>query len=123
MVTPAARWMKSNHVETSGAYPPKAYKAYLSGQATIQCRVVDNGGLDGCSVVDEQPSNWGFGSAAMLLRHDFLIEHKGFDGKPTAGRTAVYTVIFNYPPCQLPIPDRDPMLCTLGFGYGLPSAY
>jgi protein TonB len=47
--------------------------------------VTDKGSVTDCSVVSEDPSDQGFGSAAMKLTHLFKMRPQTRDGQPVGG--------------------------------------
>ena len=48
-------------------YPERAYRSGIQGQALISCGVDEQARLKPCGVLDEQPGNQDFGSAALKL--------------------------------------------------------
>ncbi|MFT4253476.1 MAG: TonB family protein [Caulobacter sp.] len=54
------------------AYPPAAVAANKGGKAIIHCDIDAQGLTTTCEVVSETPADFGFGEAALSLRHDML---------------------------------------------------
>ena len=48
-------------------YPPDALNAEVEGSATIQCTVQLDGRLAQCTVLNEDPKGYGFGTATVRL--------------------------------------------------------
>lgn len=48
-------------------YPQAALDAGLSGEATIRCRVAQDGAPADCEVLAEEPAGYGFGAAAVAV--------------------------------------------------------
>jgi hypothetical protein len=55
--------------------------------ALLECRVQGDGGLNGCRVAAESPSQMGVGEAALAMASQVRIDPLGPDGKPRAGET------------------------------------
>ena len=61
-------WMiKPSPEDIWWAYPPKARADDVAGRATITCNISVDGVPEDCTVVSEQPADYGFGEAAVSL--------------------------------------------------------
>lgn len=69
----------------------------VSGRATISCTVNARGGLDGCNIISEDPSDMGFGDAAMRMSKLFRMRPKTTDGQPVDGGTVRIPLRFVLP--------------------------
>ena len=62
-------------------WPEAAYRARISGKATLSCLVDIHGLAEDCKVASETPRGRGFGQAALLLRTTFKLKPaQGPDG-------------------------------------------
>lgn len=59
----------------------------VEGRATISCTVTARGTLEGCSVVSEDPQDYGFGDATLKASKLFKMKPKTLDGSPIEGGT------------------------------------
>jgi protein TonB len=55
------------------------------GEATLDCAIAEDGGLERCAVVSEYPAGSGFGRAALRLSRYFQADRASASGWPTAG--------------------------------------
>ena len=78
-------------------YPDRALRREISGRATISCTVRANGTVTGCSVVSEDPADYGFGDAAIKLSSRFRMKPKRADGTPVEGGTVRIPIVFRMP--------------------------
>jgi len=78
-------------------YPDEARRKGLSGSAKIECVVTVEGKLDQCVVLEETPSDAGFGQAALRLAPYFLMRPRTVDGVPTGGAAVVIPMRFALP--------------------------
>jgi protein TonB len=69
----------------------------VSGRATISCTVNARGALDGCNIISEDPSDMGFGDAAMRMSKLFRMRPKTTDGQPVDGGTVRIPLRFVLP--------------------------
>ena len=75
-------------------FPTRAQNLSKPGRATLSCRVTATGTLTGCSVVSEDPADFGFGQAAMRLSKLFKMRPKTADGRPVEGASVTIPIRF-----------------------------
>jgi TonB family protein len=100
----------ASDVEVVFAYPRAAYRAHVSGAATVQCVLDERAAVRKCSVVSEQPGGQGFGDAATKL-----VPYMAFSVPPStdgAGSVVSFTITFKNPmadkwPNYLRVPSAD----------------
>lgn len=68
---------KPSYGELLAAYPPGALRLHLAGRVLMECRVVADGRLADCIVVEETPRKMGFGEAALGLAPYFRLRGLG----------------------------------------------
>ena len=66
-------------------YPSRALDQGRSGRVVLDCVANARGALD-CSVVEESPTGWGFGDAALRIARQSRIAPRAEDGSSVAGR-------------------------------------
>ena len=82
------RWKsKPSHQDFLEAYPRAAYRKGLAGRVIMTCKVLGDGRLDACAVVEETPSGNGFGAAALSLAPYFRFSIIDRDGRSLEGGT------------------------------------
>src|SRR5436190_24233232 len=54
-------------------YPPRAQYEGVEGRAVLGCTVGADGSLQNCSVVSEDPPNYGFGPAVLAMAGLFRV--------------------------------------------------
>ena len=65
------------------AYPPEELRDGVPGAVVLSCLERQDGTVNGCRVLDEQPFDSGFGRAALRLSHLFRFTPYKVDGHPT----------------------------------------
>ena len=65
------------------AYPPEELRDGVPGAVVLSCLERQDGTVNGCRVLDEQPFDSGFGRAALRLSHLFRFTPYKVDGRPT----------------------------------------
>jgi TonB family protein len=99
-------------------YPHRARDLNLPGKAVINCAVTEAGGLQDCRVVSEEPTDFGFGEAALQLAKTFHMKPKISAGEAAAGPRVTIPIAFHLagpvpspvrlsePPAVTPLPGR-----------------
>jgi TonB family protein len=79
-------WVKKPDEATlSQHYPVRAQFRNTDGRAVIECRVLADGNLSACVVIEQTPIDFGFGDAALSLARHFQLAKYTPAGKLTAG--------------------------------------
>ncbi len=84
--------------DVASLFPRAAIQKGLSGKATIVCRILVNGRLTACAVVEETPLGMGFGEATVRLAPLFQMAPTTADGKSVEGGTVRIPLVWNAPP-------------------------
>jgi protein TonB len=83
--------------EVARYFPDRASRMGVNGRATISCSVTSRGALQNCSVVSEDPSDQGFGDAAIKMSKLFKMRPMSKDGAPTDGGQVRIPISFVLP--------------------------
>ena len=75
-------------------YPDRAARMEVSGTAVLSCLLNDMGRPASCTVIEENPADYGFGDAALKLSRFFRATKFTPEGEPVGGTTAVLPVVF-----------------------------
>jgi protein TonB len=78
-------------------YPPDARLRRLSGRSVMQCFVTDEGRLEKCRVLSEEPAGSGFGAATLKLAPKFQMQTKTSLGQPVGGAAVMIPVRWTPP--------------------------
>jgi protein TonB len=93
-----ADWEKMpNGRALRAVYPKAARKSRIDGRVTMLCGVLATGRLTKCSTVEETPSGWGFGDAALGLASAFRMKPVTPSGQSVAGGTITIPMVFKAP--------------------------
>lgn len=88
-------WRRAPTVEqVLAAYPERARAAKVGGVAILDCRIGKEGGLSKCQTIREQPTGYGFASAAKSLSPLFTTPVEAKGGGTAAGARAHVNITF-----------------------------
>lgn len=79
-------------------FPEEARKQFLTGKATLQCKVTARGGLADCVAIKETPPGQGFGEAVLKLVSYFRMKPKAEGGEAVDGGEVWIPIHFVLPP-------------------------
>lgn len=81
------QWItRPNGADYARFYPRRAQDSSIEGSASLSCLVGADGRLS-CTVLSEEPSNMGFGEAAVRISRQFRMRPQTVNGEATAGGT------------------------------------
>jgi protein TonB len=78
-------------------YPDRAQRLGVAGSAELACTVTQQGTLTECSVANEEPSDQGFGTAALKMTRLFKMRPQTRDGQPVGGAKINIPIRFQLP--------------------------
>ena len=85
---------KPTAAQLGRVYPDRAAVEGISGAATLLCGVAANGGMVGCTVIDESPKGWRFGHAALASARYFKMSPRTVDGQVVEGAKVRIPMVF-----------------------------
>lgn len=96
--------------DVANYYPKAALREDLAGRATITCTVSVDGRLTDCRAVSEEPTDAGFGAAAVAMSQLFRMRPQTRDGRPVANGIVRIPMTFLMPANlrAAPVPARHP---------------
>jgi len=81
--------------DIDGYFPDRPARTAISGSATARCTVGPKGDLLGCWIANENPSEMGFGYAALKLSTSIQMKSETKDGVQTVGRPYAFHAAFD----------------------------
>jgi TonB family protein len=79
-------------------FPEAAIKAgFKTGRASLECSIVNDGTLTGCTTVTEEPAGYGFADAALMVASVMQMSPWTKQGAPAGGAKIVLPVKFVLP--------------------------
>jgi len=78
-------------------WPSGALRSHVSGRVVVDCVVTKEAKLDPCAILEEQPTGWGFGQAALDFVSTFRMIPMMRDGEPVGGARVRFPVDFVMP--------------------------
>lgn len=79
-------------VDIDSEKPPRAYYADVQGSVKLSCISSERGRMDQCSVMSENPSDYGFGKAAIRLSRRYILDKDLWAS--AKGQNVVFTIPF-----------------------------
>lgn len=76
-------------------YPDRAAERGVRGAVTMECRVAAQGSVNGCVVLRESPTGYGFGEAALASTRYFRLNPRTIDGQAIEGARVHIPMGFN----------------------------
>lgn len=96
--TADVEWMGLGFTDP-GRYPGGASVSHVTGYVLLLCALRARGWLADCQVIQETPSGYGFGQAALSLTHQMRLKLHGMTKDAPDRRTALFPIHFA-PPVQ-----------------------
>lgn len=92
------RWLSGpQEAEMDRLYPASAIALKVEGEVTMECRVVDGGGLSRCNIKFEQPAGFGFGAATLSLASRYRVALRTPEGVSTVGQAVMLHIYWELP--------------------------
>jgi protein TonB len=89
-------WLqKPSSAQLGRLYPARAAERGVRGAATMECRVTAQGTVNGCVVLRESPTGYGFGEAALASTRYFRLNPRTIDGQAIEGAKVQIPMGFN----------------------------
>ena len=82
--------------QLANVYPSRALRLGISGHAQMDCMETDAGDVERCVDVYEDPSDQGFGDAALKLAHLFRVGLSVRGNPPRAGQHVIISIRFDH---------------------------
>jgi TonB family protein len=99
---PEVVWVRQAHPNSVlDVWPRAAREAGVSGSVVLRCQPQPNGAMGDCDVVEETPTGWGFGDAALKLVRYYRASPR-YINQVQPGDRATFTVAFG--PRETPEP-------------------
>ena len=94
-VITSPRWLsKPNNDDMARYYPERAQRLEKTGHVKMSCSVTSKGTLTGCSITSEDPSDYGFGDAALKLARLFKMRPQEDNGQAVDGASITNPITF-----------------------------
>jgi len=90
------RIVRPTRQEIMNHYPPAALQQQITGRATVECEVIADGLLDHCRTLEEDPSGYGFGDAAIQAAFEHHVRPDA-EGRIPVGRKVELPIEFTLP--------------------------
>jgi protein TonB len=91
-------WVRvPNGDELQEYYPPRALELSKGGRVSMTCTVTEKGTVTDCAVNSEDPSDMGFGQAALRMKSLFKMRPKTADGQAVGGAKVNIPIRFTPP--------------------------
>lgn len=89
-------WIESpTRGDISRHMPRRAREDRVGGRATLSCLIVSTGRLDGCAIVSQQPTDYGFGDAALEVARYYRMPTLTQTGLSVEGATVRVAIAFS----------------------------
>ena len=101
-ITPIDWTRQPSEMDMANYYPDRANRMGIEGLVRLECTVTPDGLASDCEILAEQPTDQGFGPAALKLSRLFRFRPATKDGVAVSGRVIV-PVRFALPPDVPPL--------------------
>lgn len=98
------KWVQTPQINDLEAVLPQAARkaGVYQARASLECKVVAGGAVDGCAVVSQDPPDLGYGDAALMLAKFFRLAVWTEEGLPSVGGQVRIPLRFDLPPPAKP---------------------